>query len=259
MLKKILSVTIIGIFLSVANGMCGLDENGSGMPFVTQQSPPTYQYDYFNYPHPLPPDYVYRTSRVFPPPPTSHIAPAGAEAKQAASAGLLEPAAGEKLAQGISILSKQLLENAKEEIDDSYGLMVTTFVNLNRLYSTSSLGRYISEQMISELQFAGINIIDVRKTPALMISEGHGEYGLSRDMDELSFVQPVQAMVVGTYTVAEGKIFINARVLRNEDGMVLSAAQLSLDADAVVARLLADEGMPVGPGKALQVRAFNDK
>ena len=163
------------------------------------------------------------------------------------------------MAQDISILSKQLLENAKEEIDDSYALMVTTFVNLNILYSTSSLGRYISEQLISELQVAGINVIDVRKTPALMISEGHGEYGLSRNMDELSFVQPIQAMVVGTYTVAEGKIFINARVLRNSDSMVLSTAHLTFDVDPVMARLLADEGMPVGPGKPVQVRAFNDK
>jgi len=197
---------------------------------------------------------------VFPPPEQKQIAPATNGAKQAAPAGSPQSAAqGDKLAQDISILSKQLLENAKEEIDDSYALMVTTFVNLNSLYSTSSLGRYISEQLISELQVAGVNVIDVRKTPALMISEGHGEYGLSRNMDELSFVQPIQAMVVGTYTVAEGKIFINARVLRNSDGMVLSAAHLTFDVDAVMARLLADEGMPVGPGKPVQVRAFNDK
>ena len=256
MLRKIVALIIVGL-LPAGNGICGQDEQAA---FVRKQVPPTYQYDYFNYPHPLPPDYVYRTGRVFAPLSSQAVATPEKSAKKGEASATSSPApAGENLSHGISALSSQLLHNAKEEIDDTYALMVTTFVNLNSLYSTSSLGRYISEQLISELQFAGKNVIDVRKTPAVMISEGNGEYGLSRDMGELSFVQPIQAMVVGTYTVAEGKIFINARVLRNSDGMVLSAAHLVFDADPVMMRLLGDETMPVGPGKPLQVRAFNDK
>lgn len=142
-------------------------------------------------------------------------------------------------------LARQLLLNSQESVAEEYVLTVNTFVNLNNLYKTSSLGRYISEQLIGELQLAGVEVIEVRKSAGLMIHEGHGEYGLSRVMEELSYVHASQAMVVGTYTYAGDQIFLNARLLRNSDGMVLSNGSLVFELDPVTGQMLADEAMPV--------------
>ncbi|MCK5544136.1 MAG: hypothetical protein KAI35_02895, partial [Desulfobulbaceae bacterium] len=95
-----------------------------------------------------------------------------------------------------------------------------------------------------------------RKSPGLMISESYGEYGMSRDMDELSYIHSSQAMLVGTYTFVEGEIFINARILRNPDGMVVSSASLVFGLDSLSEGLLADEGMPVRTAAPVSVRAF---
>ncbi len=213
-----------------------------------------YRSHFFNYPHAIPPDYVYRTGRVFSPQ-NEAACRQGKEDRATERAAL--PAGGDRLQGEVRMLARQLLANAREEIDDEYVLTVSTFVNLNNLYATSALGRYIGEQLITELQLAGIDVIDVRKTPGIMVSEGFGEYGLSRDMDELRFVQPAAAMVVGTYTVADGQVLLNARLLRNSDGMALSAASSAIAVDKTVGRLLADEGMPVGTGSTVQMRAFD--
>jgi TolB-like protein len=157
-------------------------------------------------------------------------------------------------------LCKNLLANSREEVADEYAVMVSTFVNLNNLYATSSLGRYLGEQMIGELQMAGVEVVEVRKSPGILVSRNHGEYGLSRDMDELAFVQPVQAMVVGTYAVADGEIFVNARLLRNEDNVVLSSANMVLPLSNLTARLLADEAMPLAASTAqVGLRDFEEK
>ena len=212
-------------------------------------SSPRYMCYVHNYPHPVPPDYVYRTGRVFSPKPLWTTI--NKQEEQAISV-----CKGAHLRFRVKELAAQLLGNAGDEYGDDFVLTVTTFVNLNNLYQTSAFGRYFSEQLISELQLAGVRVIDVRKTPGLMISESYGEYGMSRDMDELSYVHSSRAMLVGTYTFVDGEIFINARILGNPDGMVLSSASLVFGLDSVSGGLLADEGMPVRTADPVQVRAF---
>jgi TolB-like protein len=154
-------------------------------------------------------------------------------------------------------LVQQLLRNAANGLADEYVLTVNSFVNLNSLYKTSSLGRYLGEQMIGELQSAGIGVIDVRKANSLMIHEPNGEYGLSRDMNELGRSHNSQAMVVGTYTYANGQILLNARVLRNSDGMVISHANSAFALDALTGQMLKDEALPARRGGMVKIEAVN--
>ena len=212
-------------------------------------SSPQYRSYVHNYPHPVPPDYVYRTGRIFSP--KSWLTTFDKQEKEA-----IPVDKGAKLVFKVKELASQLLGNAGDEYGDDFVLTVTTFVNLNNLYQTSAFGRYFSEQLISELQLAGVRVIDIRKSPGLMISESYGEYGMSRDMDELSYIHSSQAMLVGTYTFVEGEIFINARILRNPDGMVVSSASLVFGLDSLSEGLLADEGMPVRTAAPVSVRAF---
>ena len=156
----------------------------------------------------------------------------------------------------VAELCNKLLGSAKESIAEEYVLTVSSFVNLNNLYQTSSFGRYIEEQMIGELQDAGVEVVEIRKTPGIMISEGRGVYGLSRNMEELSYVHSAQAMLVGTYTSANDQVLVNARLLRNLDGMVLSRATLAFRLDPLTRELLADEAMPPRPGSLVRVENF---
>ncbi len=206
------------------------------------------QYQY-NYPHEIPPDYVYRTGRVFSP---QELQRADAEAGKAAAA----VPAGDPLGGPIAALAAQLLASSQEELDEDYGVVVSTLVNLGNLYATSSFGRVVSERLLGELQRAGLKVIDVRKTPGLLISGRHGEYSLSRDMDELAFLQAAQAVLVGTYTMTGERVLVDLRLLRNKDNRVLASARHDFDASREVITLLADEGMPMGRGAAVPVRAM---
>lgn len=219
---------------------------------------PEYRSYVHNYPHQVPSDYVYRTERVFAPPAqTSPFAlmMGGNDAKEAAGK-TAEPGGGTVMQERVRDLVRQLLENTVEEIRDNYVVAVGTFVNMSQLYATSSLGRFVSEQLITELQKSGVEVIEVRKTPSLIMSSNDGVFGLSTDMDELSLVHNAQAIVVGTYSAAGGEVFINARLLRNSDNMVLSTGSMTYAMDAMSRAMLADEGMPIRTGKPVAVRAF---
>jgi len=155
-------------------------------------------------------------------------------------------------------LSLQLLDNVQENGFNESVVIVTTFVNLNDLYETSALGRIMSEQLIGELQKAGTEVIDARMSTSLQISEGFGEYALSRDMSQLSYVHDAQAVVVGTYSVAAEEVIVNARLLHQANGSVLSSASIVFPTDTLTAALLRDPGKPVPRGSMVPIHSFSD-
>lgn len=223
-----------------------------------QRPTPAYRPYFYNYPHAIPPDYVFRTGRVFSPQNMSQsfLSGFGRSGGQATdSAGQ-----GAALQAKVTQLGKALMANASEVVADEYVVAVSTFVSLDNLYATSSLGRFLGEQMLSTLQQAGLEVIEVRKTPGMMVSPYHGEYALSRSMDEIGLVQGAQAVVVGTYAVAGQEVFINARLLRNDDNRVLSSASLVLPIDGMIANLLANESMPASTRTVqVSIRQFQEE
>lgn len=226
-------------------------------PQVRQRPAPTYRPYFYNYPHAIPPDYVFRTARVFAPQNMSSSFLSGLGFGQAEGAAAVSAGQGAALQAKINHLGKALIANASEVVADEYVVAVSTFVSLDNLYATSSLGRFLGEQLLSTLQQAGLEVIEVRKTPGMMVSPYHGEYALSRSMDEISLVQTAQAVVVGTYAVAGQEIFVNARLLRNSDNRVLASASLVLPIDALTASLLANESMPASTRTAqVTIRQF---
>ncbi|MBU0484778.1 MAG: hypothetical protein KKB30_09730 [Proteobacteria bacterium] len=267
-----LITSIILSSFSISDGICG-PANGMEQEFFWQLPPADfasvnvgipYRNYYYNYPHSLPGDYVYRTARVFPPPtkrkgnwhifswfrgePRQPKANPGQQANQ-----------GLELREKVRDLASQLVLNGGDSFEE-YAVTVSTFVNLDNLYQTSSLGRYLSEQLITDLQLSGVEVVEVRKTPAILIKQQAGEYGMSRDMDELSFVHSSQAMVVGTYTFVDDQIFLNARLLRNKDKVVLSSASMVFGLDQISGGLLAHENTlfqrQVKAGPPVQVRSY---
>ena len=207
--------------------------------------------------HDMDKDYVYRLDEaVLPPENVTWSDRFLAFFQKKEEAPVEVPDQGLELKLRIRELAHQLLANAREAIIDEFTVTVSTFVNLNHLYITSGLGRYLGEQMMHELQVVGLDVVDVRLASAMMISEGFGEYAMSRDMAELSYVHPGDAILVGTYTISKNEIFINARLLRNRDGMVLSGASTVFELNGVSGGLLQDEGRPHRSGSKVRIRSF---
>lgn len=258
LLAIVLAFTGVATAVQADDGQSS-DTGGNGGVFQQRQKPsPAYRPYFYNYPHAIPPDYVFRTGRVFSP---RNMSQSGVSAFGQAGGGQADGAGqGAALHSRISQMGKALIANASEVVADEYVVAVSTFVSLDNLYATSSLGRYLGEQLLSTLQQEGLEVIEVRKTPGLMVSPYHGEYALSRSMDEIGLVQNAQAVVVGTYAVAGQDIFVNARLLRNDDNRVLSSASLVLPVDALTANLLANESMPASNRTAkVAIREFPEK
>ncbi len=143
---------------------------------------------------------------------------------------------------------KQIAAQLFANLDDSDpqvgmladGIAFTVFADLKKLTRTSSFGRYLSEQLMGEFQQQGFPVIEVRKSNSIMVMEKRGEYGLSRDLDEIGSAAQARTMLTGTYTVAGEHIMVNAKILDNTTSAMLSSATVLFKKNDLTNTLLSD-------------------
>lgn len=144
----------------------------------------------------------------------------------------------------VRILAEELFANLEEP--DPYigdlgeGMLVTTFVDINKLYRTSSFGRYLAEQIMNEFQSHSYKVIDMRKSLSVVVQEKRGEFGLSRDPEEISATASAGAMLTGTYLVGRDNIIVNARILDNESSVLLSSSTVIFERTPFTEKMLRD-------------------
>ena len=120
-------------------------------------------------------------------------------------------------------LTDQLDKNAVDNsLSNTY--IVTSFTNLDKLGDTTALGRLIAENLMHGLQLHKWQIIEARLTKGIDITAA-GEFSLSRDVNKLKEEYKINGVVTGTYSVAEGNLTINARVIDVNTGIVISSGQ----------------------------------
>ena len=141
-------------------------------------------------------------------------------------------------------IALQLLKNFRDGAGPNGPVAVATFVDLNNLYRTSPFGRYIAEQLMGELQRAGFNVVEIRKTDSIMVKPRYGEYGLSRDIQELARQSSARYILAGTYVTKGRYILINARLISNENNLVASSGLKILRKDPFLERMLWPSASP---------------
>lgn len=115
---------------------------------------------------------------------------------------------------------------------------IATFVNIDNLYGSSTFGRLISEQLMSELVMKGYNVIELRQADALQIMSGEGEFALSREAGSLKSWQELAGIVVGTYVESPQRVYVNARIIDPSNSIIVSAGTIEMSKTWEVAQLL---------------------
>jgi TolB-like protein len=123
-------------------------------------------------------------------------------------------------------LADQLDKNAAAD-NLAHTYVVTSFTNLDKIDDTTALGRLISENLIYGLQMHKWQIIELRLSKGVDVNAA-GEFFLSRDINKLRDEYKISGVVTGTYSVAEGNLTINARVIDVNTGLVISTGQTYL-------------------------------
>lgn len=121
---------------------------------------------------------------------------------------------------------------------------VTTFVNIDDLYNSSTFGRMIGEQLISELTMRGFDVIELRHSDALQFIDSAGEFAMSREFRAVRPERNLSAVVVGTYVVSPVRVYLNTRLVDPATSLVLSAGSVEMSKTGEIAKLLRGGSLP---------------
>ena len=121
---------------------------------------------------------------------------------------------------------------------------VTTFVNVDDLYSSSTFGRMVGEQLMSELAMKGFDVIELRHTDALQFLDRGGEFALSRDAGMVRPERNLAGVVVGTYVASPERVYVNARLIDPSTSVVLSAGSVEMSKTPELSKLLRGGSLP---------------
>lgn len=107
-------------------------------------------------------------------------------------------------------------------------LLVATFADIDDLQQSSTFGRMLSEQFTSALSNKGLPVIEVKMRESLFIKERTGELILSRKLNSLVEAHDAQAVLLGTYAIGGNYVYVNVRLVRTADNIILGSHDFSL-------------------------------
>ena len=120
-------------------------------------------------------------------------------------------------------------------------LLQGTFVNVDNMEDSSAMGRIVAEQVSSRFAQEGFTVIEMKLRRNVYIQQFGGEFVLSREVQNLSQVHNAAAVIAGTYAVGRRTVYINARLIRAADNLVLAAHDYSMPLGPDAKALLASE------------------
>ncbi|RKF19616.1 hypothetical protein DBZ36_03890 [Alginatibacterium sediminis] len=130
---------------------------------------------------------------------------------------------GVTLTDYTQLLAKQLVSSS-HKVNTNTAIGIASFVSLHEFEQTNLFGMQVSESLIFEMQQWGFNVIDYKMTGRLKITE-KGDFVFSRDVKSLQRSQPIEYLLVGTFSGTQDGVLLNARLIDAESKSVVATSQ----------------------------------
>ncbi len=145
-------------------------------------------------------------------------------------------------------LADQMLATMPNDALQGFVAMPTAFVDQNNTSRTSPLGRLMAESLFYEFNQRGFPTREYRLNGTISVQGGRDDLALAANQLVPTTGQKWAALVVGTYYVDADATFVNARLVRASDGLVMRTGQLVLVNTPIIARM-AKSDAPTAPPK----------
>ena len=117
----------------------------------------------------------------------------------------------------------------------SQPVLITTLVNNDDLADTSSFGRSFQNNIGAGFVDRGYTVKEVKLRRDMLVEREKGEFMLTRDLREMAGKQNAQAIVVGTYAMANRVMYLSVRLVNPLDQSIRAAYEdrITLDENSL--------------------------
>jgi TolB-like protein len=114
------------------------------------------------------------------------------------------------------------------QLDPERPILIATVVDIDNLEQSSTLGRFLAESVSSRFTHNRYRMVEMKLQGSVYMRRGEGELMLTRQVRDIANAHQAQAVVVGTYSRASGAVFVNLKVVKPENNIVIAAQDYSL-------------------------------
>ncbi len=122
--------------------------------------------------------------------------------------------------------AEKLLLDAKLPLESA--VIMATVVNIDDIENSSTLGRLISEQMSARFIQAKMNVIEMKFRENVYIKQNTGELMLTREIGKIAKTHSANAIIVGTYAVANSAVYVNIKIINPSTNIAIAATDYVL-------------------------------
>ncbi len=151
---------------------------------------------------------------------------------------LTAPAPDIELTEVTHQAADAMIQDLGDKLRSRAVMLPSTFVNADNLEQTSSLGRLMAKQMASRFVQAGHSIVEMALRKEILLKKGAGQFVLSEEIQQIRKTHNVSAVLAGSYVTAGKRIFVNAQLIRTQDGIILASNDFSMPLTASIRALL---------------------
>lgn len=132
-----------------------------------------------------------------------------------------------------------LIEQARARgLETTSPLIVATLVNINALEESSGFGRMTAEQVSGQFSRQGYSMIEMKYRDSVYVKQNVGELLLTREIKQVAQNHKAQAVIVGTYAESDRFVFVNLKVIRPSDNIVIASHDYAVPVNKMVRSLL---------------------
>lgn len=177
------------------------------------------------------------------------FAPGCAQFQEFANAPMDKRPQTEIIKEKIKVVATEINYRLRSFEPTEKTIAVTTFVDLDNLDVASSFGRFLAEELASEMHTLGYNVRELRQRQGVEVVEQKGEFILTRRSEELMKSARIDAALTGTYMVVGDNVVVNARIVDLDSSMVISVGQMTANLRELgdIRELLAKSGQGAAP------------
>jgi len=157
-------------------------------------------------------------------------------------------------------ITDDLIQNLSIKLDKQQPVLIASFVDIKYMEQSSDFGRVIAECITSRMAQKEYTIIEIKLRDSIYIKENAGEFLLSRKVKDISKSHNARAVIVGTYGKANKDVYISARIVLADTGMIVSSSDYRLPLTENMSAMFSSpfESVPVSDEKRKMLELFED-
>lgn len=117
-------------------------------------------------------------------------------------------------------------------------LIIATLVNINALDESSAFGRMTAEQISGQFSRRGFPMVEMKFRDSVYVKQNVGELLLTREIKQIALSHKAQAVIVGTYAESDTFVFVNLKLIRPADNIVIASHDYAVPVNKMVRSLL---------------------